>query len=289
MCYIFPMDLSEIRRLVIISMFSDDELFHQLALKGGNALSLVYNFGARTSVDVDLSLESDFANIEATRYRIFRALTNRFAEVNYTVFDGKFEARPALNQEPADDRWGGYDVFFKIIETAKYDALFGDLDRTRRESAVVGPLQQRIFKVQISKHEYCVGKREVEFDHYTIYVYTPEMLAIEKLRAICQQMPEYTQRGHSAPRARDFYDIHTILTTTGLALSSPTNLQLIADIFRAKEVDLNLIGKIGFYREFHRPDWRSVELSVTGELKEFDFYFDFVLDQTKLLESLWVK
>jgi hypothetical protein len=30
-------------------------------------------------------------------------------------------------------------------------------------------------------------------------------------------------------------------------------------------------------------------LSVAGELEEFDFYFDFVLAQGKLLESLWIK
>lgn len=283
------MDLSEIRRLVIIAMFSDDELFHQLTLKGGNALNLVYKFGSRTSVDVDLSLESDFVDIEDTKERIFRALTNRFAQEKYTVFDGKLEPRPGLKQELADNRWGGYEVSFKIIETAKYDSYSDDLGRTQREAAVVGPLNQRVFKVQISKYEHCVGKREVEFDDYTIYVYTPEMLAIEKLRAICQQMPEYPRREHPTPRARDFYDIHTILTTMGAILNSPSNLQLIADVFRVKEVDLKLIGRISDYREFHRPDWPSVELSVTGELKEFDFYFDFVLEQTKLLEALWVE
>jgi len=283
------MDLSEIRRLVIIAMFSDDELFHQLALKGGNALNLVYKFGGRSSVDIDLSLESDFVDIEDTKERIFRALTNRFGEVKHVVFDAKLEERPVLKQEFANDRWGGYEVSFKIIETEKYDAYSGDLDRARREAAVVGPLNQRVFNVQISKHEHCVGKCEVEFDDYTIYVYPPEMLAIEKLRAICQQMPEYTKRGHPAPRARDFYDIFTILTIMGVNLSSPSNLQLISDIFRAKDVELKLIGRISEYREFHRPDWPSVELSVTGELKEFDFYFDFVLEQSKLLKSLWVE
>jgi len=74
------MDLSEIRRLVIIAMFSDDILLNQLVLKGGNALNLVYKFGARTSIDVDLSLESDFVDIEDTTERILRSLRNRFAE-----------------------------------------------------------------------------------------------------------------------------------------------------------------------------------------------------------------
>jgi predicted nucleotidyltransferase component of viral defense system len=283
------MDLSEIRRLVIIAMFSDDLLFHQLALKGGNALNLVYKFGSRASVDVDLSIEGDFADIEDTKERILRALRNRFAEAKYTVFDGKLERRPPLKEDPIDDRWGGYEVSFKIIETERYEAYSADLDRARREAAVVGPLNQRTFKVQISKYEHCAGKTEVELDHYAIYVYTPQMLAIEKFRAICQQMLEYPKRGHPTPRARDFYDIYTILASTGVKLNSPVNLQLVADIFQAKDVEVKLIGKIGEQREFHRPDWPSVQLSVAGNLKEFDFYFDFVLAQGKLLESLWVK
>jgi hypothetical protein len=35
------------------------------------------------------------------------------------------------------------------------------------------------------------------------------MIVVEKLRAICQQMNEYSHRRYSTPRARDFYDIHS--------------------------------------------------------------------------------
>jgi hypothetical protein len=115
------------------------------------------------------------------------------------------------------------------------------------------------------------------------------MLAIEKLRAICQQMAEYPKRGHPTPRARDFYDIHTILAMTGMRLNSPENLLLIAEIFRAKEVAPELIARISEYREFHRPDWPSVRVSVAGDLEDYDYYFDALLAQTKLLEPLWVK
>jgi predicted nucleotidyltransferase component of viral defense system len=283
------MDLAQIRRLVIVAMFSDDELFGKLTLKGGNALNLVYKFGSRSSVDVDFSLEADFVDIADAETRILRALTNRFAEMDYVVFDGKLVPRPALKQKPPDDRFGGYEFSFKIIEREKYDAYVSDVDRSRREAFVVGPVNQRTFKIQISKHEHCAGKREVELDHYTIYVYTPEMLAIEKLRAICQQMPEYAKRGHPVARARDFYDIRTILESTHAVLNAPENLRLISDIFRAKDVDMKLMKNIGDFREFHRPDWPSVQLSVTGELEDFDFYFDFVLQEVKLLEILWVE
>jgi hypothetical protein len=50
-------DLADVRRLVIIAMFSDDVLFGKLVLKGGNAISLVYTYGARSSLDVDFSIE----------------------------------------------------------------------------------------------------------------------------------------------------------------------------------------------------------------------------------------
>ena len=48
----------------------------------------------------------------------------------------------------------------------------------------------------------------MELDDYTIYVYSPTMIAIEKLRAICQQMPEYALQRRPSARARDFYDIY---------------------------------------------------------------------------------
>lgn len=280
------MDLAQIRRLAIIAMFSDDELLSQLTLKGGNALNLVYLLGSRVSVDVDLSLEQDFRDLEDARQKMFRALKNRFREAGLTVFDEKLALRPAIPRPDGDERFGGYEVTFKLMETEKYDALKDNVQR-RRDSVVVGPLQQRTFRVQISKYEYCIGKRETELDDYTISVYTPEMLAIEKLRAICQQMPDYHLRAHQAPRARDFYDIHSVISSTTIDLGAPANLQLTHDIFAAKEVPLLLISKISEQREFHKQDWPAVEVTVSGKLEAFDFYFNFVIDQARLLESLW--
>jgi len=280
------MDLSHIRRLAIIAMFSDDELLRQLTLKGGNALNLVYLLGSRSSVDVDLSLEQDFRDLENTRQKIFRALKSRFRDAGLTVFDEKLTPRPLIPRRGDNERFGGYEVTFKLMETGKYDSLT-DNEQRRRESVVVGPLEQRTFRVQISKYEYCAGKREAELDDYMISVYTPDMLAIEKIRAICQQMPDYHLRGHQTPRARDFYDVHSLITGANIDLRTPTNVQLTRDIFAAKEVPLILIPRISEHREFHKQDWPAVEVTTSGKLEEFDFYFDFVIDQTRLLKALW--
>jgi len=49
-------DFDEIRRLTITALFSDDELYEQIVLKGGNAISLVYGYSSRVSLDLDFSI-----------------------------------------------------------------------------------------------------------------------------------------------------------------------------------------------------------------------------------------
>ncbi len=70
-------------------------------------------------------------------------------------------------------------------------------------------------------------------------------------------------------------------------LATQDALELTRHIFAAKDVPLDLIGKLSNYREFHRPDWPSVQDTVGGDLESFDFYFDFVLDIAKTLDPLW--
>lgn len=198
------MDFTEIRRRAIIALFSDDVLSDELVLKGGNAISLIYGFGNRASLDLDFSIENDFKDVEETGRRLFRALEARFGEVGFTVFDTKFGRRPERERPAAGPRWGGYQLEFKLIEKSKA-APFGDnLEAIRRNALVIGPGQLRCFTVDLSKYEYCAGKVEKELDHYTIYVYTPEMIVVEKLRAICQQMPAYPLNPNKRARARDF-------------------------------------------------------------------------------------
>jgi hypothetical protein len=115
------------------------------------------------------------------------------------------------------------------------------------------------------------------------------MIVIEKLRAMCQQMEEYSLRKYATPRARDFYDLHSTISVRQIDLSTPENLDLIRNIFAAKSVELVLLSLIGKYREFHRQDWSSVELTTSGHLDVFDYYFDFVLDLVRPLKVLWEK
>ena len=283
-----PTDYGEIRRIAITAIFSDDFLFERVVLKGGNALSLALGLSDRTSLDLDFSIENDFEDLDDIRVRVKNALENRFFAAGFVVFDFKLDPKPGILREDQSPRWGGYMASFKVIERGKYEELKGNPEARRRESFVIGPGSQRVFTIDLSKYEYVVGKLEMELDDYTIYVYSPTMIALEKLRAICQQMPEYVLQRRPSARARDFYDIHSVVSLTGMNLSSQANLELVRHIFAAKDVPLMLLGKIKDQKEFHRPDWDSVKASSNNPgLAQFDDYFDFVVERVNSMKTLW--
>ena len=283
------MDLRRIRELVIIAMFADDELMEALVLKGGNALDIAHNMNLRASVDVDFSMLGDFEDIETIKPRIERSLTERFDSEGYQVFDYKFKSKPKKASQKIPSFWGGYQVEFKIIEKPKYSQFQNNIANLRRNATTIGSQQQRNFKIDISKHEYCDSKEELELDYFTIYVYTLPMIVIEKLRALCQQMPEYPLRGKGRARARDVFDIYSIITEKSVDITSQENQELFRPIFSAKEVPLNLLFQIKEQREFHRPDWAAVEQSVFTPLESFDFYYDFLEELIESLKSLGIK
>lgn len=238
-------------------------------------------------MDIDVSLGDDFEDLAETQNRIFGALTKKFESANHAVIDLCFDRRPDESASALAANWGGYEIRFKVIPVSLYRSLANDGAKASRQADEVGPNHERTFHIQISKGEYCSAKQDVQFAEHAIPVYTPPMIAIEKLRAICQQMPEYQFRRHPTARARDFYDIHAIVAGMGIDLGIQGNLGLIRLVFDAKHVPLLLIPQIGNHRDFHRQEWPAVQDAVSGAIEEFDFYFDFVLDQTKRLKTLW--
>ncbi len=122
-----------------------------------------------------------------------------------------------------------------------------------------------------------------------MYVYTTEMIIIEKLRAICQQNPKYKEivTTHTiTPRFRDFFDINLLMEKYPIDITSTRIKELARIIFAAKKVPPYFIKEIGKQRDFHRTDYVSVKDTVKAGvvLKDFDFYFDYVTTKFGAIE-----
>ena len=284
-------DYAELRKQFLRGITADEVLFRALVLKGGNALALIYGIGERASLDLDFSLESDLADAAEFGSRLETALTNHLRKLDYHLFDWEFEPRPREATE--DPTWGGYVGRFKLIEEETFQRLNGDIESARRRSIGVAPGggSSRIFNLEVSRFEYCEATRELDLaDGRPIRVYTLAALAAEKLRAICQQLPEYTKRRKPAPRARDFYDIRAVVGAGGFNPDSPAHRTLVDAVFAAKQVPLALLETVRNSKEFHEPGWQAVADVIPADiLVDFDECFDFVIHLIERLKPLWME
>jgi len=283
--------LDKIRKLIIIAMFSASDTFMNLfALKGGNALNYIYDLDERSSIDIDISMENSFEDLGMPLKEVEETLQasfeRTFEENGFKAFDIKLEKRPPILSKDKEKFWGGYLLTFKVLEYDEW-AKFNqdprkDIEDMRRQAIPFTPDFKRKFSVDISRHEYCEDKRLEILDDYAIYVYTPKMIILEKLRAICQQTKEYMnviESHQRRARAQDFFDIYiTMKHQPEIDLTTPESITTLKEIFKIKKVPLEILEEIEDYREFHRESFRVVEDTVSSsDIKSYDFYFDYVL------------
>ena len=287
--------VEKLKRLVIIALFSNDDLMQTLVLKGGNLLDVVHGISTRPSKDVDLSMCGQFDDLEKARQAIEQALKGTLDEHGYLVFDVKLREAPPPEWLTDDlkDFWGGYKADFKLIPKEQQKALGDNLDDMRRRAVIVRDGGSTKFPIEISRNEYCEEKEAVLLDGYTIYAYTPAMLICEKLRAICQQMPEYRAivKGTPRSRGRDFLDIHNVAERFPLDFAEPRFRDTLRKVFAAKRVDVNLLRLVESpeVKEFHRADFETIRDTVRPgeEVQSYDFYHSYVVQKIHLLEPLW--
>jgi hypothetical protein len=283
-------ELETIKKAAIVAMFADDELMELLVLKGGNAVDLVHQVNSRASVDLDFSTPDDLDH-QLIRPKIERALQSTFDLQGYHAFDIKMTPRPGQMPDALAAFWGGYLVEFKLLSKERAEAVGRSLETMRREAIRLG--EGTKFTIDISRHEYVYGKQAHDLDGYRIYVYSPEMIVCEKLRAICQQLPEYAtivkRGGLSNQRARDFIDIEALVKKFNLDLSIERARYVVEQMFAAKKVPLQFLGRIRDTRDFHSLGYDQVKAAMKPGVKvePFEYYFNFVVEQCKKLEPVW--
>lgn len=277
--------LDKIKKLTLKALMHDEKLMYGLALKGGNALQLVYDITDRASMDIDFSIEGDFSELDFHRINgTLNALLNeQFQTEQLVVFDIRFIEKPKSNIEKV---WKGYNIEFKV--THEKDFYPEDIEKTRREAIKILD-QSTKFSVDISSFEYIASAKKHDLDGTVMLVYTPEMIVIEKLRALCQSIPQYQEiipTARTKGRARDFYDIWNICTQFPIDISSDDNIVLIDEIFKAKKVPLSFLELLPEYKDLQSENWNSVEDTLSSDNKGFDFYFGFTMDLISKIKNL---
>ena len=283
--------LRRIKSLVVVSIFSKPELKELLVLKGGNLLDLVFQLSGRSSVDVDMSMEEGIDNDLLSRL-VKEAVADCFAGEGYVVFDFNFRDVPPKLSEDMKDFWGGYKIDFKIIGEDDFEKFDGDIEKVRRNALKVGGNESTKFKVDISRHEYCDEKEAFDFEGIEIFGYSPSVFVAEKIRAICQQMPEYVKvvKSHPSPRARDFVDVFIIASHYGIAFDE-VFFEKLEKVFQKKRVPISLVDSVKESYDFHIAGFENVQDTVLPEfdLQEFKFYFEYVVSGCGRLKPFWDK
>lgn len=277
-------ELERIKILTITALLSDEDLVGRLVLKGGNALNLVYNISTRGSIDIDFSMQKDFSDLglAVLKSRIETLLIEEFKNNDLIVFDVLVVEKPSVIEDEVKKFWGGYKVEFKVIDAAKAIIAGESIKSLRNYAIPLNPNGSTKFTIDISKYEYVAKSTMRDLEGNSLLVYTPAMLVLEKLRALCQQVPEYktiVKRMTPKSRSRDFFDIYNLTTSFNINFATEESIDLARHIFAAKLVPLHFVKKIPEQYEFHASGWESVLQTIPHRdgVLGFDFYFNQVM------------
>lgn len=285
------MDLKQedIRDIVLTSIFGNDDLYDKLTLKGGNALAL-QGVNVRASQDLDFSISHGINLDQQTYEPIFEdSLSNGFNTKGYKVINFSFIPKPPKKRLNAPEKgsltdsssiiWGGYHIKFGIIKYDLYNELVQKKANNIGAHAETIGKNKKLIEIDISKDEYTKNREKKDLNGFTIYIYTPLMIVYEKVRASCQQLPQYRINGQKE-RARDLFDIYELTSTNPSLLeqvTSKNNIDILIRMFEIKLVKFKLLTKLDSYTEQLRSDYENnvIPQIKTAEKPSFDFLMDY--------------
>ena len=274
--------IEEIIERTIYGLYHDGVFTQNILIKGGQAIRIKEGITQRFSIDIDASVKGAISDPGMFFVAFKKSLERQFQKSNLSVIDFKKTKRPKKAHPDAPDFWTGWQVTFKLRDNTGSDKKMAITPDGSGSPKIV---------VDLSEYEYCDDFEQMELKIKSenlgviSYWYSTEMLVIEKIRAICQQHPDYPFRRTPASRARDFYDIANLIRKKIKNQEMPTFRQkcaeLIDSIFDAKKVDRALIKKI-FEPEFiakMSTGWPMVLNTIPAAKREdFAVYVDILRD-----------
>jgi predicted nucleotidyltransferase component of viral defense system len=270
-------NIQDVIRECVVALFSNQALQRTLVLKGGTALHLVANIDLRLSLDIDFSVPEKIDDPAEYFRCIGSVLSEHFARLGYEVFDEHYAQKPKERAETHPEFWAGWSFEFKLIDIRRN---YKDEDEKRRLAFVPeGSASSRI-QLEISEYEYCGSTEKVKIGGSLVTSYSTTLLILEKLRALCQQHPNYPH-GRRKNRARDYFDIYQLIKRNRSPQLYEDLQRHLPAVFAAKEVSLDLLTAIfePDFAGFQRSHFVSVEATVKEKTESFEFY----LEQLRLL------
>jgi predicted nucleotidyltransferase component of viral defense system len=268
-------DMDNIITNILVAIYSNDVLNEKLYLKGGQALRLAHDLKSRFSADADFSAQDGFTDKDLFFTHLRDSLYNQFLSIDLILIDFKYLRQPKVKKEGSPDFWGGWAVEFKIVDK-KHIAL--KIESQRRNAIVPEGSESPKIKIDISEYEYCDSVETLKIQGVEVSTYSLILLVLEKVRAICQQHPDYKLKGNTANRARDYYDIERLFDKVIRANGKESFLTEAAKHFdkvmAAKEVPLDLLEKIfeDSFVSIQSSGWNSVKATVNEKIDDFEYY-----------------
>jgi predicted nucleotidyltransferase component of viral defense system len=255
----------------ILAIFMDEILSENMVLKGGSAIRLLEQDRSRLSIDADFSVRNSIQEEAPFFERINQTLSRRFTGLGYVVFDFHVISRPRQVKSGHPVWWKGWQCEFKLISKS-HSKL--SLEAKRRHAFIPEGSNSSKVVIDVSEHEYCGADQKKRIRGIVVHGYSKELLILEKLRAICQQHPEYPYHSNKN-RARDFYDIHRLCQGLDEHLIVRCRKHLKA-VFDAKEVPIALLKAIWDenFLETQRHGFAQVVDTTGKRLPEFDVYVE---------------
>ena len=267
------MSIEEAITETILALYQSPDLAKRLYLKGGSALRLFDHQTSRLSIDADFSIPSELDDPDAFFEILRSCVESRFADHELDVIDFNHKKKPKISPTNRPDWWGGWSCEFKLVDQIHSERT---LVTRRRHALIPDEANSPKITIDISEHEYCGTHRSKTIGGVTIQGYSRELLVLEKLRAICQQHPDYKYR-LSKNRSRDFYDIYELTADYDNAFVQKCSRH-INKVFAAKEVPLELLKSI-WNDEFideQRRGFEQVRDTVLGLVYDFGVYVEHV-------------
>lgn len=267
------MKIDDVITETIIAIYRIPALSKRLFLKGGSAMRLFDNLTSRLSMDADFSIAKTVDNDKAFFSAINSSVRKSFYKLNFEVIDFKWNRKPKSRKKDMPDWWGGWLCEFKLVSR---DHRGKSIETKRRNSLIPDEANSSKIIVEISEHEYCGKRRTKKIRDVKVLGYSRELLVLEKLRAICQQHPDYIYR-LSKNRARDFYDIYE-LTSHAEDNFARNCSRHIKNVFKAKEVPIKILRSLwrDDFIDEQRRGFDQVKDTVRGEIHSFDVYVEHI-------------